>query len=72
MADEKWYYSLSTGEVRQGKADSWSDRMGPYDTEQEAADALKTAHARTAAADAAERAEQEAEDNWGEPASWEK
>ncbi len=72
MSDEKWYYNLSTGEVRQGKVDSWSDRMGPYDTEQEAASALETARARTEAADAAERAEQEAEDNWGEPASWEK
>lgn len=72
MSDDKWYYNLATGEVRQGKVDSWSDRMGPYDTRQEAASALETARARTEAADAADRAEAEAEDNWGEPASWEK
>lgn len=41
--------------------------MGPYDTREEAAGALERAAARNAAADA----EDEADDDWGEPASWE-
>ena len=42
--------------------------MGPYDSREEAANALRIARARTAAADAAE----EAEDDWGASPSWEK
>lgn len=64
----KWYFDPSTGEVTQGKEGSWDDRMGPYDTREEAAAALDIAAARTAAADAEDRKD----DEWGTPASWEK
>lgn len=65
--DLKWYFDPSTGEVTQGKEGAWDDRMGPYDTREEAAAALEIAAARTAAADAEDRKE----DDWGKPASWE-
>lgn len=68
MSDEQYYYNPSTGEVTQGKESAWDDRMGPYATSEEAEAALETARARNKRADAAEQAE----DNWGEPASWEK
>ncbi|WIM67031.1 hypothetical protein QP027_07805 [Corynebacterium breve] len=68
MADEKYFYNPKTGEVTQGKEGSWDDRMGPYDTEQEARDALKIAEARNQQAEAQE----EADDDWGQPAAWEK
>lgn len=68
MSDEKFYYNPSTGEVSQGKTTGWDDRMGPYDTAEEAAQALAIAQDRNKSADRAE----EADDDWGEPASWEK
>lgn len=49
---EKWYYDTKTGEVLQGKTDSWTNRMGPYDTQEEAAAALETARKNTEAQDA--------------------
>lgn len=64
--DEKWYFDPKTGRVTQGKEGAWDDRMGPYDTREEAAYALETAAARRAAADA----EDAAEDDWGKPAAW--
>lgn len=66
--DQKWYYNPATGEVTQGKEGSWDDRMGPYDSEAEARNAIDIAQQRNRAAEA----EEEADDNWGEPASWEK
>lgn len=66
--EKNWYFNPTTGEVTEGAQDSWDNRMGPYATREEAANALKTAAERTKAADAAE----EADDNWGQPASWEK
>lgn len=68
MADEKFYFDTKTGEVTQGKATNWDDRMGPYDTREEAENALKIASARNKSAER----EEEADDNWGQPASWEK
>ncbi|WIM70172.1 hypothetical protein QP028_12765 [Corynebacterium suedekumii] len=69
MADtEKWYFDPTTGSVEQGKVGSWDERMGPYDTREEAARALEVAEARNAAADA----EDQADEDWGKPASWEK
>ncbi|OEY04215.1 hypothetical protein [Corynebacterium sp. Marseille-P4321] len=68
MADEKFYYNPSNGEVTQGKEAAWDNRMGPYDTREEAEQALQIAAQRTKRADAAD----EADDNWGEPADWEK
>ncbi|GAB2504767.1 hypothetical protein CATRI_09070 [Corynebacterium atrinae] len=68
LQDEKWFFDPKTGDVQQGKEGGWENRMGPYDTREEAADALKIAAARNAAAD-----EEDSEDkDWGEPASWEK
>jgi hypothetical protein len=46
-----WYFDTSTGEVTQGKKSGWDTRMGPYSSKAEAERALKTAHARTEAAD---------------------
>lgn len=62
MADDKWFFDPSTGEVALGKQGSWSNRMGPYDSESEARDALKTARERNEQADA----QDEEDDNWGE------
>lgn len=67
-ADLKWYFNPATGEVTQGPEDSWDDRMGPYNTREEAAHALETAAARTKAADAYD----EKDDDWGVKPSWEK
>ena len=68
MADEQFYYNPTTGEVTQGKEAAWDNRMGPYATREEAEAALQTANARNKEADAIE----EADENWGKPASWEK
>ena len=51
MADEKFYFNPSTGEVTQGKVASWDNRMGPYDTREEAERALETAAQRNQVAD---------------------
>ena len=51
MADEKFYFNPSTGEVTQGKVTSWDNRMGPYDTREEAERALETAAQRNQVAD---------------------
>lgn len=49
--DLKWYYNLATGEVTQGKVSGFENRMGPYDSEEEARRAIEIAAARTEAAD---------------------
>lgn len=49
---DRWYFDTKTGEVLQGKTDSWSNRMGPYDSREEAAAALETARKNTAEQDA--------------------
>lgn len=54
-ADEKWYYDPSTKEVSKGKVSGWENRMGPYDTREEAVHAIEIARARTKAADAADK-----------------
>ena len=51
MADEKFYFNPSTGDVTQGKVASWDNRMGPYDTREEAERALETAAQRNQVAD---------------------
>ena len=51
MAEEKFYFNPSTGEVTQGKVTSWDNRMGPYDTREEAERALETAAQRNQVAD---------------------
>lgn len=59
--DDKWYFNQETGQVEQGKVSSFAHRMGPYDTQEEAANALKIAEARNEAADAYD----EEDDDWG-------
>lgn len=54
MAD-KFYFNVSTGQVEQGNQSPGADLMGPYDTEQEAANAYQTAQARTDAWDEQDR-----------------
>ncbi|MCT2338002.1 hypothetical protein [Corynebacterium sp. p3-SID1056] len=56
MADDKFYFNPTTGEVSQGKVASWDNRMGPYDTREEAAHALEIAAQRNKAADEADEA----------------
>ena len=45
-APQYWYNTL-TGEVERGRQSSWTHRMGPYDTPEEAARALETARRRS-------------------------
>lgn len=46
-ADENgWYYNITTGQVEHGMVSAWTDRMGPYDTEQAARQALDIAKQR--------------------------
>jgi hypothetical protein len=43
----KYYFNTKTGEVSKGGLFSWWNKMGPYDTPEEAAHALDKARART-------------------------
>ncbi|VEW12075.1 Uncharacterised protein [Brevibacterium casei] len=45
-ANSKWYFNTATGEVEQGLVSDWNHRMGPYNTEAEARDALEQAKKR--------------------------
>lgn len=58
-ADQKWFFDPTTKEVSQGKTSGWENRMGPYDTREEAENANGIAQARNDAADAADE-----EDDW--------
>ncbi|MBK3427429.1 hypothetical protein [Corynebacterium tuberculostearicum] len=58
-ADQKWFFDPATKEVSQGKTSGWENRMGPYDTREEAENAIEIAQARNEAADAADE-----EDDW--------
>ncbi|MCK6209371.1 SPOR domain-containing protein [Georgenia sp. EYE_87] len=42
----EFYYNLSTGEVEEGKVHGATNRMGPYPSAEEAAQALARAEAR--------------------------
>jgi hypothetical protein len=59
QASAKYYYNLKTGEVEQGMLTGAPDRMGPYDTREEAQAAMAKAEDRNEAWVAA--AEEEAE-----------
>lgn len=65
MSANNWYYNPATGEVMQGTMRSWSNRMGPYSSEEEARNALNIAAARNEAAAAEEEAEREEDEDWG-------
>lgn len=43
---KKWYYNTRTGDIEHGKLSSFTHRMGPYDTREDAERALKIARAR--------------------------
>lgn len=42
----EFYYNLESGQVEEGKSSDVFERMGPYATREEAANALKSAEAR--------------------------
>ncbi|WP_442575718.1 SPOR domain-containing protein [Microbacterium sp. F51-2R] len=66
MADdnEKYWYNLTTGEVEKGFESPAIDRAGPFDTPEEAANALEILRERSRA-----WSEDEArEDGWGSSA----
>ncbi|GMA31552.1 hypothetical protein [Litorihabitans aurantiacus] len=46
-AERGFYFNVETGAVEQGMQSSWTRRMGPYATREEAAQALATARRRT-------------------------
>ncbi len=59
--DEKYWYNLTTGEVEFGMQSAAVDRVGPFDTAEEASRAPETLQERSRA-----WAEEEAaEDDWG-------
>ena len=58
--DLKYYYSLETHQVEQGKISSYDNRIGPYDTREEAEHALEIAKERNRVADAYD----EQDDRW--------
>ena len=58
--DLKYYYNLETRQVEQGKVSSYDNRIGPYDTREEAEHALEIARERNQIADAYD----EQDDRW--------
>lgn len=60
--EKAFYYNTQTGEVEEGFASDWTQRMGPYRTREEAANALENAAQRNKAWDEADR-EWEGDDN---------
>lgn len=58
--DLKYYYNLETRQVEQGKVSSYDNRIGPYDTREEAEHALEIAKERNRIADAYD----EQDDRW--------
>jgi len=65
-AKHKWWYNLATGKVEQGRQSSMRSRVGPYDTEQEAREALELAAQRTEYWDEQEERERKEDDFWGD------
>jgi hypothetical protein len=61
MSSDKFWFNVRTREVEHGSLSPSKDRLGPYDTHAEAAQALERARSRSVAWD-----EEEAkEDEWG-------
>ena len=58
--DLKYYYNLEPHQVEQGKISSYDNRIGPYDTREEAEHALEIAKERNRVADAYD----EQDDRW--------
>ena len=55
LTEHGYYFNLETGVVEKGLVSSWTDRMGPYATSEEAAAALAKARERTKAWDDADK-----------------
>ena len=53
--DEKYWYNARTHEVEKGAQSSFEDRMGPYDTAEQAQGALEEAKQRNQAWDAEDK-----------------
>ncbi len=51
MSDGKWYFNTKTGQVEGEEGARAADRLGPYDTKEQAARALEIAAERTKAWD---------------------
>lgn len=47
LTENGYYYNLETGDVEKGMQSSWTRRMGPYATSEDAAAALAKARQRT-------------------------
>jgi len=54
----EYYFNARTKMVEKGHLSSWEDLMGPYDTREEAEQALETAKKRSQSWD-------DEDDNWG-------
>ena len=63
---EKYYYNLDTRQVEVGRESDVFGRMGPYDTREEAENALKSAEARNDKWDEEDKAWDDWDDD-GEP-----
>lgn len=63
-SDEKYWYNMATGQVEFGMLSPSTDRVGPFDTEAEAAHAPEKLQER-ARVWAEEDAAEEAEKGWG-------
>lgn len=55
LTENGFYFNVGTGQVEKGMVSSWSHRMGPYATQEEAAAALEKAKERTQEWDEADR-----------------
>jgi hypothetical protein len=62
--EQKYWYNLNTGQVEFGMISPSSERVGPFDTEADAAAAPETLRERSRAW----AADEAAEDNWGSTA----
>lgn len=63
MSADKFWFNVRTRQVEQGPQSSATDRLGPYETYAEAAQALERARQRTLAWDD----QDEEDEDWGAP-----
>lgn len=54
-ADQQWWYNLTTGEVEQGMVSTSYDRVGPFETKDQAQHALEKLAENNRAWEEAER-----------------
>ena len=57
MDDQQWWFNLETGEPELGPGAPNRERLGPFATREEAAQALETAHRRSEEWDAQDEEE---------------